>query len=66
MIFDGHEGVRSWPNPFVIVVLKVRDNTSFISNKEHAVWEEEDNPEIKTSTPEKRDAFPELTDLICS
>lgn len=48
------------------VVRKVRDNTAFISNKEHAVLEEEDNHEIKTSTPKKRDAFPELTDLICS
>lgn len=37
MIFDGHEGVRSWPNPFVIFVLIVEADPAIKSKKEQPV-----------------------------
>lgn len=33
MIFDGHEGVRSWPNPFVIFELIVAGADPAVKSK---------------------------------
>lgn len=42
MIFDGHESVRSWPNPFVIFLLIVEADPAIKSKKEQPVWKEKD------------------------
>lgn len=37
MIFEGHEGVRSWPNPFVKIELTVEADPAFKSTKEQPI-----------------------------
>lgn len=59
MIFDGHEGVRSWPNLFLIFVLIVEADPAIKFRREQPVWTEDfSSSEIETPSPRNGMIFP--------
>lgn len=54
MIFNGREGVRSWPNPFVIFELSLAEaDPAITSKKEQPVWRDILSSEINNTPPPK-------------